>query len=249
MRLLLALALGACAVDPALPLLDPFEDPLGNPACPPGMVLIEGEERFCVDAVEAALVEILPDGSEVPFSPYETVEGRRVKAVSVLGQIPQGYISGEEAGAACEEAGKALCTRGEWLRACQGPLGTTFPYGTTRVAGACNDTYEGGHPVIDYFGTSSGVFDSVHMNDPGINQQPNTVAPGGAFGECVSAEGAYDMVGNLHEWIAEPEGTFKGGFYADAQLNGPGCTYTTTAHAFGYHDYSTGFRCCAAPLF
>ena len=35
------------------------------------------------------------------------------------------------------------------------------------------------------------------------------------------------------------------GFYADAKLNGPGCTYATTAHEFTYHDYSTGFRCCA----
>ena len=34
------------------------------------------------------------------------------------------------------------------------------------------------------------------------------------------------------------------GFYVDATLNGPGCTYRTTAHSFEYHDYSTGFRCC-----
>ena len=86
-----------------------------------------------------------------------------------------------------------------------------------------------------------------HMNDPGINQQPNTVDRTGSNPGCVSAEGIYDLHGNLHEWIDDPDGTFKGGFYADAELNGPGCTYTTTAHTFGYHDYSTGFRCCADP--
>ena len=40
-------------------------------------------------------------------------------------------------------------------------------------------------------------------------------------------------------------GIFKGGFFVDAKLNGPGCLYATTAHAQSYHDYSTGFRCCA----
>ena len=53
------------------------------------------------------------------------------------------------------------------------------------------------------------------------------------------------MHGNLHEWVADVDGTFRGGFYADAVLNGTGCLYRTTAHAASYHDYSTGFRCCA----
>jgi hypothetical protein len=39
-----------------------------------------------------------------------------------------------------------------------------------------------------------------------------------------------------------------GGFFVDAKLNGPGCTYRTTAHAKTYHDYSTGFRCCKDAL-
>ena len=53
--------------------------------------------------------------------------------------------------------------------------------------------------------------------------------------------------GNLHEWVADAEGVFRGGFYVDAVINGAGCSYRTSAHSRGYHDYSTGFRCCAAP--
>ena len=178
-------------------------------------------------------------------SPYEVPEDG--VAASEEDVVPQGYISGEVAEVACEAAGKRLCTLDEWMRACGGPDGTTWPYGDTYDADACNDQYEGGHPVVDYFGTSDGVWDMEHMNDPGINQQPNTVDRTGSNPGCVSAEGIYDLHGNLHEWIDDPDGTFKGGFYADAELNGPGCTYTTTAHTFGYHDYSTGFRCCADP--
>ena len=55
----------------------------------------------------------------------------------------------------------------------------------------------------------------------------------------------FDLHGNLHEWVDDPDGTFRGGFYADASINGDGCLYVTTRHDFSYHDYSTGFRCCA----
>ena len=55
------------------------------------------------------------------------------------------------------------------------------------------------------------------------------------------------MVGNLHEWVADPSGTFYGGYYQDVSSkgHGEGCGYLTTAHEARYHDYSTGFRCCA----
>lgn len=210
--------------------------------CPPLMVEVDG--AFCIDQAEAALEEQV-DGVWQAASPYETVDGRTVRAVVALGATPQGYISGDEAEAACEAAGKRLCSGEEWLRACQGSEGWTWPYGPTYQEGACNDDYAGSHPVIDYFGTSSGIWDTESMNDPGINQQPGTLAVGGAYAGCQSAWGAYDLHGNLHEWVGEAEGTFRGGFYADASINGQGCGYVTTAHSRSYHDYSTGFRCCA----
>lgn len=202
--------------------------------CPAEMALA-GE--VCIDRWEAGIVD---------HSPYEVPESGRATATE--GAVPQAYISGDVAEAACEAAGKRLCSTTEWLRACQGPEGWTYPYGDSYDAEACNTSYAGDHPVCDYFGTCDGVWDMDHMNDPGINQQEGTVDPSGANPGCVSAEGAYDLHGNLHEWVSDPDGTFKGGFYADASINGPGCTYTTTAHERSYHDYSTGFRCCADPL-
>ena len=211
--------------------------------CPEDMVPLD--DAVCVDRYEATLEEQDEGGAWSAASPYDTVEDRVVRAVSAGGVPPQGYISGDEAAAACAASGKRLCTSDEWLAACQGPEGWTWPYGDTYLDGACNDTYGGGHPVIDCFGTSDGIWDMEHMNDPGINQQDGTVAPTGAYAECVSAWGVYDLHGNLHEWVSDADGTFRGGFYADAELNGPGCLYATTAHSTDYHDYSTGFRCCA----
>lgn len=212
----------------------------GDPGCPSGMARVTD---FCVDRYEAALVEVLADGSERSWSPYFNPAGRRVRAVSIAGAVPQGYITGEQAADACAEAGKRLCTNAEWLRACQGPDAQTFPYGDTRRAGVCNDARDR-HPVIDYFETSADWIWS-ELGNACIGQQPDTVAPAGAHDECVSAEGTYDMMGNLHEWTADPNGTFRGGFYADTERNGPGCLYATTAHNRQHWDYSTGFRCCA----
>lgn len=211
--------------------------------CPPHMALVD--DRVCVDRYEAALDEQI-DGAWGPASPYDTVGARIVRARAGPDQVPQGYISGDQAEIACENAGKRLCTSAEWLLACQGPAGTTYPYGDAHQSGACNDAYAG-HPVVDYYGTSDGVWTTAAMNDPGINQQPGTLARGGAFPECASAWGIYDLHGNLHEWVDDADGVFRGGFYADASRNGAGCTYRTGAHARGYHDYSTGFRCCADP--
>jgi len=210
--------------------------------CPADMVVVD--DAFCIDAYEGALEEQGDDGQWAAASPYETVQERVVRAVPAKGIVPQGYISEEQAADACARSGKRLCTSTEWLLACQGPDGWVYPYGDSYDADACNDTYEGTHPVVDYFGTSEDVWDGTHMNDPGINQQENTVEAGGANPDCVSTWGAYDMHGNLHEWVDDADGTFRGGFYADAVINGPGCTYVTTAHTVTYHDYSTGFRCC-----
>ncbi len=210
---------------------DDTDDSGGTGGCPVGMALAGSA---CVDRYEAAIIG---------WSAYQVPDAAGLVAISQPGLTPQGYTSGEQAAAACAAAGKRLCTSEEWLRACQGPDGRTFPYGETYDATACNVT-RAEHPVISYFGTADGVWDSEHMNDPGINQQPDTVDTTGANTRCVTAEGHFDMHGNLHEWVADADGTFRGGFYADASINGQGCLYTTTAHDFSYHDYSTGFRCC-----
>jgi hypothetical protein len=221
----------------------PSSDATYTDAAGPCPALMAHVNDFCIDRYEGALEE-QQGSSWVAASPFATIGSRIVRAVPAAGITPQAYISGREAAAACVASGKRLCSSAEWLAACRGSTSTMFPYGSTHVAGACNDAYAG-HPAVNYFGTSTGIWDGAHMNNPGINQQPGTVTAGGAFTQCVTPTGIYDLHGNLHEWVDDPNGTFRGGFYADAKLNGPGCSYATTAHAFSYHDYSTGFRCCA----
>jgi hypothetical protein len=206
------------------------------------MALVEsaGRPAYCIDRWEGSLVEVTP-GGERDFSPYANAEGHAVRAVSRAGVVPQGYISRNEAQAACAASRKRLCREDEWVRACEGSGATTFPYGPERKAGYCND--HGKPPLAALYQNNAHTWES--MNDPRLNQQPGTVAKTGEFGRCESTYGVFDMVGNLHEWIADPHGAFLGGYYLDTTLNGDGCHYKTVAHAAVYHDYSTGFRCCA----
>ena len=214
---------------------------VGEGGCPSGMVPVT--EDLCVDRYEASLVEVLADGSSAEWSPFHNPGARRVRALSREGAVPQAYIDGVRARAACEEAGKRLCTDTEWLRACQGSEGFTYPYGNTRRTGVCND-HRARHPAAERFGTTESWIYS-RLDDACIDQLPMSLATSGAFDGCVSESGALDMMGNLHEWTADPAGTFRGGYYVDTVINGNGCLYRTTAHDMGHWDYSTGFRCCA----
>jgi formylglycine-generating enzyme required for sulfatase activity len=83
------------------------------------------------------------------------------------------------------------------------------------------------------------------MLDPALNRLSGTIARTGTHAKCRSSYGVFDMVGNLHEWVADPRGVFRGGYYLDTHQNGDGCDYRTSAHDADYRDYSTGFRCCA----
>jgi sulfatase modifying factor 1 len=207
------------------------------------------DDSFCVDRWEATIV-VRRGATEEPHPPFEPVDGVSTgyRAVTAPGVAPQGYVSGNQAQAACRASGKRLCTAREWERACRGPARTAYPYGDRRVASACNDDVRPLHPVVEaarQLGVPADQTWTTGMNLALVNQLPGGLALTGSRDQCTTPEGVVDMVGNLHEWIADPDGTFRGGFYMDTTQNGEGCAYQTTAHDVDYHDYSTGFRCCS----
>jgi hypothetical protein len=222
----------------------------GNRICPADMVAVE--HAFCVDTYEASLVQVLPGGSERSWPYYQVIpaEGVSVRAVSLRGVFPQGYISGLQARAACALSGKRLCKPAEWKKACMGPRRSTYPYGDRRRPGRCNDNGRSPmrffNPELDDKPEHRWMWGHAdNMIDPRLNQLEGTLTRTGERSGCTNEYGVYDMVGNLHEWVDDPEGTFQGGYYLDTHLNGDGCYYRTTAHPMSHYDYSTGFRCCA----
>jgi hypothetical protein len=217
--------------------------------CPSDMVMIG--RRYCVDVYEASLVQVSESGVERPWPFYELLpEGVVVRAVSLPGVFPQGYISGLQARDACERSGKRLCKPDEWKNACMGPARTIFPYGNERQVGRCNDNGRSSmrffNPELDDRPENRWKWGFAgNMIDPRLNQLEGTLTRTGERTGCTNEYGLFDMVGNLHEWVDDPDGTFQGGYYLDTHLNGDGCYYRTTAHPISHLDYSTGFRCCA----
>lgn len=165
------------------------------------------------------------------------------RAVARKGVRPQGYATGLVAEAACAAAGKRLCSEDEFVTACRGERDTLFPYGPDFEEGACN-VFREDHPA-------SLLHDNPSLGhlDPRLNRVPGQKGPllhvTGDFPKCVSRwgdDGVYDLVGNLDEWLDEPNGAFAGGFYARSTRNG--CEALVGAHPKSYLDYSTGVRCC-----
>ena len=220
-----------------------IREPPGIGGCPSGMAPIPNRKGACVDRWEAHVVELMEDDTEHTWSPYFNPGGLRIKAKSAPGAIPQAYISQVQAGAACAAANKRLCKDDEWVAACRGTKNTQYPYGNDEKRGTCND-HRDKHPAVEYLERQDlSVF--TKLEHPCINQVPDSLLPTGDKKSCATTEGDFDMVGNLHEWTADPTGHFRGGYYVDTWLNGHGCEYVTTRHEARYWDYSTGFRCCA----
>jgi formylglycine-generating enzyme required for sulfatase activity len=226
-------------------------------------------ENWCIDRFEASLVEVRADGSRVnhPHS-QRPLPAKTYAARSRQGDFPQAYLNRHEAAAACTTAGKRLCSVDEWHAACRGSAATTYPYGAQYQRGKCNVGKP--HLLSRFFGTDPSAWSyNDNFNNPMLNRQPGFLAKAGEHAECKSDYGVHDMVGNLHEWVSDAidpklasqlarasgisirrglrkgRGIFMGGFYSTTNQHGSGCNFVTVGHEPGYHDYSTGFRCCA----
>jgi hypothetical protein len=236
--------------------------PAFRDGCRAEMARVDG---FCVDRFEAHLV-IERDGVETvhPFNrpvcdPRRDTPSQCGQTLSLLQArsapdvLPQAYVSQVQAGAACQNVGKRLCTRREWRRACMGSKRTVFPYGNLMKASHCN--IQRVHALAVYFGSDPRNWTYAHFNDPRLNELPGSLVPTGASLDCASDFGVYDAVGNVQEWVSDSvqtgpnrgNGIFVGAFYGNrGDEMGVGCSYEIAAHEPAYHDYSVGFRCCSA---
>jgi hypothetical protein len=183
----------------------------------------------------------------LPLLPaWEKERDFQPKAVSVKAAVPQGYTSGELAALACKNAGKRLCSVDEWRSACRGERDKPFPYGDgdRYIAGKCN-IFREAHPAMVLHDNPSIGHTDPRLNEVRAKNRP-LLRKTGATSECFSLwgdDGIADMVGNLDEWVDDPEGTFVGGFYSRSRKDG--CDATISTHSYDYYDYSTGIRCCA----
>lgn len=189
------------------------------PRCPSGMVYVpggtfmigtEGADR---DFLELSARKV--SGSAVCIDQYEWPNRRGVK--------PQTAVSFADAVRSCASVGKRLCSELEWERACRGPEGHAYPYGSAFSAKACN--------TKDRIGTQ------------------RSVAPSGSYPACRNGWGVYDMSGNVAEWTSGQMSQGK----TDRMVRGGSSKSSDWAARCSYRknrlpeaiSEDLGFRCCS----
>lgn len=191
---------------------------------------IRGQPPFCIDQYEASIREgELGNPSQPPGGDGSTT----AIAESVRFATPAAGVTWHQARAACENAGKRLCTAEEWRVTCRGDQELTYPYGDAYRPGVCNG----------FAATRGGVVEAGAMIEP-LPREDGLYDAGG----CVSVHGAYDLSGNVWEWNADAylSGSRRGVAGGSFRSNPAGLACVTEdSHAAPDEvDDAYGFRCC-----
>ena len=229
--------------------------------CPKGMVVVDGEychsvEQVCLQWVNRkgeATKDAIPKPGQtgrcgIFKSPSRCLTPRVHKRFcvdvyeypNVAGQIPQSWMSWYDVKQACESQHKRLCTRSEWTYACEGPEMHPYPYGDGyhRDTTSCN-TDNAVPRGLD-------VFKSRQRGDQTSLRLDELLTPAGSKPACKSPFGAFDMVGNIDEFVVnETKQPYVSGLMSGHVFGvRNACRPMTEAHGPGFSWYETGGRCC-----
>lgn len=182
---------------------------------------------------ECSIDSIRIDGNETSFDifTYEASGAMATGVCSMPNVQPWHTVTHAEAAEACEDVSWRLCTLDELRRACGGPDRSRYPYGSRFVSGRCN------------------IRDGYVPSDATMS----TAAPTGHYERCVSAEGVFDLTGNVWEWTALESETyiyFGSGYRIIAERHRDddhACdSYLTLPAVVGepFKKETVGFRCC-----
>jgi sulfatase modifying factor 1 len=247
------LAPSAPSGDPKTPLYASIKapsapSPFASAACPAGMVEVDGD--YCPYVEQKCLRWLDPETHMrcAEFAPTSACPMRsshkhfcidRFEYPNREGEKPRVMVTWTQAQKLCGDEGKRLCGESEWTLACEGSERLPYPYGYTRNRDACN--IDRPHPE-----PNEKLFRNPQTRSAELARLDQR-EPSGANESCVSPFGAYDMTGNVDEWVVNDRGVpyksgLKGGYWGPVRDR---CRPMTTAHDENFAFYQIGFRCCA----
>ncbi len=222
--------------------------PSQSSACPTGMVDVEGD--FCPYVEQKCLRWLDPETKMrcAEFAPTSDCAGHvthkhfcidQYEYPNQPGAKPQVMVTWNQAKQVCATAGKRLCGESEWTLACEGSERLPYPYGYARNAEACN--IDKPHPD-----PNERLIADPRTRDAEVARLDQR-DPSGSREACVSPYGAYDMTGNVDEWVVNESGRphksgLKGGYWGPVRDR---CRPMTIAHDENFAFYQIGFRCCS----
>jgi hypothetical protein len=222
--------------------------PQASSVCPAGTVEVEGD--YCPFVEQKCLRWLDPETKMrcAEFAPTSDCSVRTAHKHFCIDQYeypnspgakPQVMVTWNQAKAACGAVGKRLCGESEWTLACEGSERLPYPYGYARNAEACN--IDKPHDDVN-----ERLFLDPRTRDAEAARLDRREASG-SHEACVSPYGAYDMTGNVDEWVVNESGHpyksgLKGGYWGPVRDR---CRPMTTAHDENFAFYQIGFRCCS----
>jgi hypothetical protein len=160
------------------------------------------------------------------------------------GELPALLVSWVDAKKQCEAKGKRLCTEDEFNFGCEGEAMLPYTYGYVRDATKCSidKPYRKREKKLSKYERCM-KSEACKKELARLDQR----LPAGSLPQCVSPFGAYDLNGNINEWVMRPKETYpnrsglKGGWWGPVRGR---CRPTVGFHKEEDYGYEEGFRCC-----
>jgi hypothetical protein len=142
----------------------------------------------------------------------------------------------------CKSVGKRVCWADEWVKACKGKNNSPYPWGSQvpKYIPGEFDSHLACNFGKQYIGPDEY---KIYLRDKKEMARLDLREPSGERNQCKSEVGAFDMVGNVEEWVRCRSKTgwcLAGRYWSELYR----CDQLIGSHAPKWHYYQSGFRCC-----